>query len=261
MVISSPDPPRPCLRSKYSFASRVARDKDQGRCRAPLALARFVGEDGRVDVTGTAVLHAPPDRVWAALTDPAVLAVSIPGCERLERSGPDAYQFTIVAGIGLLQSSYAGRIAVSDQDEPHSFLLTAAGTGRGGTVRIRARFRLATGAGGSTELTYQAAGQVAGLLACAGQQVITGVARRMAGQFFRSVAARLQDGNAPGPAGSRPGRAVEVVPSPGPARPPGGPGGSPGPAANRVSVREQEALPRIGQELLVTLRRPAPLTD
>jgi uncharacterized protein len=176
-----------------------------------------------VDVTGTAVMHAPPDRVWAALTDPAVLAVSIPGCERLERSGPDAYQFTIVAGIGLLQSSYAGRIAVSDRDEPHSFVLTAADTGRGGTVRVRARFRLAAGAGGSTELSYQAAGQVAGLLACAGQQVIISVARRMAGQFFRSVAARLQDWSAPGPAGSRPGRAVEVVPQPGPVRPPGGP--------------------------------------
>ena len=152
-----------------------------------------------MDVTGTAIMRAPPDRVWAALTDPAVLAVSIPGCERLERSGPEAYQFAITAGIGVLQGSYAGRVAISDQDEPRSFVLTAAGAGGAGTIRIRVRFGLTAGAGGSTELTYKADGQVAGLLAFAGQQVITGVARRMAMQFFQSVAARLQDGNGPAP--------------------------------------------------------------
>jgi carbon monoxide dehydrogenase subunit G len=177
-----------------------------------------------VDVTGTAIMRAPPDRVWAALTDPAVLAVSIPGCERLERSGPDAYQFTIIAGIGLLQSSYAGRVAISGQDEPRSFVLTAAATGGAGTVRIRVRFGLAAAAGGSTELTYQADGQVAGLLAYAGQQVITGVARRMAGQFFRSVAARLQDGNGAASAGSQLGHTAEVVPSAGPELTQSGPG-------------------------------------
>jgi uncharacterized protein len=167
-----------------------------------------------VDVTGTAIMPASPDRVWAALTDPAVLAVSIPGCERLERSGPDAYQFTITAGIGLLRSSYTGRITISDQDEPHSFVLTAAGTGGAGTVRIRARFGLAAGTGASTELTYKADGQVGGLLACAGQQIITGTARRMAAQFFQSVAARLPEGNGAGPAESQRGRAAEVAPSP-----------------------------------------------
>ena len=176
-----------------------------------------------MDVTGTAIMRATPDRVWAALTDPAVLAAAIPGCEQLERSGPDSYQFTISAGIGLLQGSYTGRVVISDQEEPHSFVLTATGAGIAGTVCIRARFGLAASTGGSTELTYTADGQVAGLLAWAGQQVITGVARRMAAQFFRSVAARLQDGNGPDPAASQASRAAEVVPSPRPAPAPGGP--------------------------------------
>ena len=33
-------------------------------------------------VSGTAVLHAPIDRVWDTLLDPAVLVRTIPGCER-----------------------------------------------------------------------------------------------------------------------------------------------------------------------------------
>jgi len=33
-----------------------------------------------VKVSGEATLHAPIDRVWAALNDPAVLVRTIPGC-------------------------------------------------------------------------------------------------------------------------------------------------------------------------------------
>lgn len=169
-------------------------------------------EDGIVDVTGTAIMRAAPDRVWAALTDPAVLAASIPGCERMERSGPDAYQFTIIAGIGPLHSSYNGRVAISDQDEPRSFVLTASGAGGAGTVRIRVRFGLAAFAGGDTELTYTASGEIAGLLASVGQRMITAVAQRMAAEFFRAVDTQLQKGNGADAGGSGPGLAA-VVPN------------------------------------------------
>lgn len=173
-------------------------------------------EDGIVDVTGIAIMRAAPDQVWAALTDPAVLAVAIPGCEWMERSGPDAYRFTIIAGIGPLQGSYHGRVAISDQDEPRSFVLTASGAGGAGTVRIRVRFGLAAFAGGDTELTYTADGEIAGLLASAGQRMITAVAQRMAAEFFRSVDAQLQQGNGAAAGESDSGLAAAVVPSPRP---------------------------------------------
>ena len=37
-------------------------------------------------VTGSAILHASRESVWAALNDPAVLARTIPGCEQLEET-------------------------------------------------------------------------------------------------------------------------------------------------------------------------------
>ena len=40
-------------------------------------------------VTGSAVLNASPDAVYAALTDPAVLSSTIPGCESLTALGDD----------------------------------------------------------------------------------------------------------------------------------------------------------------------------
>lgn len=146
-------------------------------------------------LTGTAIMHAAPDRVWVALTDPAVLAAAIPGCERLEPAGPDAYQFTIAAGVGSLLGTFAGRVAVSEQHEPHSFRLTAHGAGGPGTVRIRVAFQLAVGAGASTELGYDADGEVGGMLAAVGQRMVTAVAQRMLSEFFLSLDAQLHDGN------------------------------------------------------------------
>ena len=53
-------------------------------------------------VSGDATLHAPIDKVWAALNDPAVLVRTIPGCERLELTGPDAYRMMVTAGVASI---------------------------------------------------------------------------------------------------------------------------------------------------------------
>ena len=145
--------------------------------------------------SGVAVMRAPPAEVWVALADPAVLAAAIPGCRHLESAGPRAYRFSIGAGLGSLRGEYAGEITVSEQQEPASFVLTAAGAGGPGTVSVRVRFRLTGGAGGTTVLGYDAEGGVGGLLAAAGERVITAVAQRMAADFFRAVNRQLHAGN------------------------------------------------------------------
>ena len=43
-------------------------------------------------VSGSAVLNAPVEQVWAAFNDPAVLARTLPGCQELREVGPDAVQ-------------------------------------------------------------------------------------------------------------------------------------------------------------------------
>ena len=93
-------------------------------------------------VTGGATLHAPIDTVWAALNDPAVLVRTIPGCERLQATGPDSYQLTVTAGVGSITGTYTGRIALSGQQQPTALLLTAEGAGAPGTVATTVQFHL-----------------------------------------------------------------------------------------------------------------------
>ena len=138
-------------------------------------------------ISGVATMHAPAGQVWAALNDPAVLVVAIPGCERLEQTGPDSYRFVLTAGVASIRGTYSGEISLSDQREPSSFVLTASAAGGPGTASTSVQIRLAAADDGYTELTYDADAVVAGMIASVGQRMIAAVAQRLAGDFFTSV--------------------------------------------------------------------------
>lgn len=138
-------------------------------------------------VSGEATLHAPAEKVWTALTDPAVLVRTIPGCERLEATGPDAYSMVVTAGVASIKGTYAGKVALSDQRVPKSFLMTASGSGGPGTVSTEVRVALDDVGDGSTRLTYDADAVVGGMVAGVGQRMLTAVAKRTAAEFFGAV--------------------------------------------------------------------------
>lgn len=138
-------------------------------------------------VTGSAVLNAPREKVWAALNDPAVLVRTIPGCRQLEQVGPDAYRASVEAGVGSIKGVYAGDVTLTDQVEPSSFVLRAAGAGAPGTVNADVRVTLTEVDGGSTRLDYDADAVIGGMLGGVGQRMITGVAKRTADEFFTAV--------------------------------------------------------------------------
>jgi uncharacterized protein len=144
-----------------------------------------------VNLDGSAVLHASPEDVWQALTDPAVLARTIPGCLALERVGEDSYRMDVAVGVGAVKGTYAGEVHLTDQERPKSYVMHASGAGAPGQVRATVTIELAPSEDSSTVLTYSADAVVGGPVAGVGQRMITGVAKRMAAQFFTAVDAEL----------------------------------------------------------------------
>jgi carbon monoxide dehydrogenase subunit G len=138
-------------------------------------------------ISGTTTMHGPVQDVWAALTDPAVLIAAIPGCERLDPVGSDRYRFTIRVGFASIQGTYAGEVALSQQREPVSFVLTARGAGGPGTVATSIHVTLSPAAASTTELSYDADAEIAGMIASVGQRMLASVADRLIGEFFASV--------------------------------------------------------------------------
>lgn len=148
-------------------------------------------------ISGTAALKAPVDQVWAAFNDPAVLARTLPGCQALRELGPDSYRMTITAGVASIKGTYEGEVALIEQNPPGSFVLRASGAGTPGTVGADVRFRLEESATGGTDLGYDADAVVGGVIGGVGQRMLTGVAKKMAGQFFAAVDADIAGVRAP----------------------------------------------------------------
>jgi carbon monoxide dehydrogenase subunit G len=139
-----------------------------------------------VNLDGSAVLHADPERVWSVITDPAVLARTIPGCESLEQVGDDEYKMNVSVGVGAIRGTYAGEVRLADQQRPTSYVMHASGAGAPGQVRATVTINLEPN-GDGTKLTYSADAVVGGPVAGVGQRMISGVAKRMAGVFFKAI--------------------------------------------------------------------------
>ena len=151
-------------------------------------------------VTGTASLSADRETVWRALNDPAVLVRTIPGCQRLEAQGANAYSMRVAAGVGSIKGVYDGQVRLTDQEEPGSFRMHADGAGAAGTIATVVAVSLTETETGGTSVTYDADATVGGMIGGVGQRMLAGVSKRMAAEFFANVDAAL----ASGPGAARP---------------------------------------------------------
>jgi carbon monoxide dehydrogenase subunit G len=136
--------------------------------------------------TGENTLAAPVEQAWDALLDPAVLVRTIPGCERLEATGDNAYAMTVTAGVASIKGTYAGSCVLTDLVEHESLVMKLDGAGAPGTIGATVNVRFAP-EGSSTRIAYDADAVVGGMIGGVGQRMLTSVSRRMAGEFFGNV--------------------------------------------------------------------------
>ena len=143
--------------------------------------------------TGENVLAAPVEQAWDALLDPAVLVRTIPGCERLEATGDNAYAMTVTAGVASIKGTYAGSCVLTDLVEHESLVMKLDGAGAPGTIGATVNVRF-TPEDGSTRVSYDADAVVGGMIGGVGQRMLTSVSRRMAAEFFGNVDAAIAGG-------------------------------------------------------------------
>jgi hypothetical protein len=142
-------------------------------------------------LTGTHAFAAPPERVFAALTDPAVLQSCIEGCEKMEKTAEGAYDVHLKLGVAGVKGNYLGKVEVRDPKPPESFTLAVEGKGGPGWIKGLAKITLKAADGG-TVLTADGDGQVGGLIAAVGSRLIEAVAKKMMAEFFRKLGERIE---------------------------------------------------------------------
>ena len=74
-----------------------------------------------MEIKGAYKIAAPRERVWAALNDPDILKKCLPGCEKLEKDGDNAYNATIKAKVGPVSAKFSGSVTLQDLDPPNGY--------------------------------------------------------------------------------------------------------------------------------------------
>jgi uncharacterized protein len=138
-------------------------------------------------VAGDYALPAPPERAYALLQDPAILAKCIPGCEGLDRIGEDDYSMRMKVGIASISGRFDGKVRIADQKPPTRFRLIVEGSGKIGFMKGDGTIALLPADGGSN-VQFEGDVQVGGTIANVGQRLIEGTAKMIIKRFFDKLA-------------------------------------------------------------------------
>jgi len=152
-----------------------------------------------VKICGSYTLPVALERAYQILQDPAVLAEAMPGCESLEKIGPDEYRMKMKVLLAALSGQFEGKVRITDQAPPTSFRLLVEGSGRIGFLKgdgllklsPEATVRVLSAASSEpppTIVSYEGEAQVGGTMAAVGQRLIDGTAKMMIKKFFDKVA-------------------------------------------------------------------------
>ncbi|MGO9422089.1 SRPBCC family protein [Roseiarcus sp.] len=137
---------------------------------------------------------APQAKVWAALNDPAILKVCIPGCERLDATSPTEMDGAVVVKVGPVKANFTGKVTLSDLDPPNGYRIAGEGSGGvAGFAKGGATVALLPDGPDATLLHYIVDAQIGGKLAQLGGRLIDATAKKLAGDFFQAFAEALAE--------------------------------------------------------------------
>lgn len=146
-----------------------------------------------MDLKGEYRINASRENVWKMINDPEVLKACIPGCESLQGSPEEGFSARVTTKIGPIKATFEGAVKLGNIQAPSSY--TISGEGKGGVAGFAkggADVSLAED-GNETILTYVANAQVGGKLAQLGARLIDSTAKKLADEFFKSLAARISE--------------------------------------------------------------------
>lgn len=147
-----------------------------------------------LEMKGEYVLPVPQAELWRLLNDPDVLAKIIPGCNTVRLAGVDRYEMGLKLQVGSVSGEYMGNVAISEKDEPSHYVLAVEGQGSIGFMKGSAAFDLEAQGEGASLLRYAGSAEVGGVVAGVGQRVLSGVAKYLAGRFFKALEKHIDEG-------------------------------------------------------------------
>jgi len=144
-----------------------------------------------IELAGEYEFAASQELVWEMLMDPEVLAMTISGCEKLERVDDSTLQGLLNLRVGPVQGVFHGKVESTDVHPPDRLHMVVSGSGPAGAVRGEGNITLEAMAA-TTRLRYDGAVQVSGRIASVGQRVMDSSAKSIVRQSLQSLERQIQ---------------------------------------------------------------------
>ncbi len=144
------------------------------------------------------IVHAPRDRVWAAITDPARVAPCVPGRESIEIAGPGRYRARVAVAVGPIKATFNLEVDVTEETPPSFAASTTRGEEgtRASVLTAHNELHLAALEGGATEVRYVSDISITGRLGRFGLGIMRKKAAALGDDFAEAFRACVEQGEA-----------------------------------------------------------------
>jgi uncharacterized protein len=143
-----------------------------------------------MNISGTAKFNESVDTIWQALHTEEILVSAIPGCQSLILNDDVEYDVNLKLGVASVKGEYTGKVKIEDIEEPVHYKLYAAGSGKPGFVDATLECKIEPLEDGC-QVVWTCEAEIGGTIASVGNRVIGGIAKFLAGNFFKDVKKQL----------------------------------------------------------------------
>lgn len=145
-----------------------------------------------MQITGSHTVSATTATIWAMLMDTDTLARIVPGISRLEKTGDNTFKSFIDIKVGLVNGSFTGDLTMENIKELENFTLNLSQSSSIGKANGIIKIELIPVDDNQTEISFDGAIKLAGLLATMGQRVLGSVAQMLSKKFFVNLEKELE---------------------------------------------------------------------
>lgn len=143
-------------------------------------------------LNGSVEFKESVEKVWDALHDVEILKAVIPGCQALDYEGDGQYKVSLKLGVAAVKGEYEGKVKLEDVEQYRHYILNAEGSGGPGHVKVQMNCHLKPTDSGGSVLDWDCDAEIGGMIASVGSRVLSGVAKFMAGKFFKDIKKHLK---------------------------------------------------------------------
>lgn len=140
---------------------------------------------------GEEMFAAPPDRVFALLTDLDALAASIPDLVSSERPDANTLCCVVKPGFSFLRGTMKLNITIADVQAPRSAIMTVAAQGIGVSMQVRSSIEVEPASTGARLRWTATLERMTGLLASVSPGLVKAAADQTIRHAWRQVRQRL----------------------------------------------------------------------